>query len=705
MRKYIIALVILIVCIAAGLLIYGLRRARRPLKTVAGWRAQVCTLAGDGAPGFRDDPSPLQATFADPFGVAVAPDGTIYVSDSGDNNRIRKITADGRVATFAGDGREAFADGPALQAAFNTPSGLASDAAGNLYVADTGNNRIRKITAQGIVTTIAGDGTAGYADGPALEARFDGPVGVAVDQAGNVLVADAYNDRVRSISPHGQVTTLAGAKGPGYADGQAAAALFDTPCGVAAAPDGSVVVADTGNRRLRRINPDGNVSTLQVVFADPNAATQFSSVTGLAYTHDGFLYVTESDPGRVIQIAPDHTACIVAANGFGFQDATDRFNQLTGIAIDRRGDLYVADSANYVVRKLSPNKPGNRAPASTDILPRLNRDTLGQSSLLWPLDPQNQPHEIVATMGESRGRFDSADGRDHLHSGLDISGAFGDTVRAVRSEKVVSPLPNWGFGGLNEGMHVGIFSYIHMQVGRDKDSKPFSESKFIAIKDDSGKLERIRVRRGTRFNPGDGLGTINRMYHVHLNLGPSGAEINPLSLAPVGFRDTVAPTIAPDGIQLFDENGKRFSEKVKGRLLISGRVRIVVDAFDRNDGNAQRRRLGLYRAGYQILKTDGSPAAPRFASPLINLVFDRLPSDPEAAKITYAETSGITVYGNSTTRFLYEVTNTVRDGLAIRGVWDTSELSPGDYILRIVASDYSGNETQQGRDLLITVRG
>jgi sugar lactone lactonase YvrE len=704
MRKYIIALIILVIGVAAGLIFYKLFRARHPPPTVVGWRALVSNCAGTGAPGFRDAASPNQAIFADPFGVAVAPDGTIYVSDAGDNNRIRKITPDKKVETFAGSGKEDFADGERLQAAFNTPSGLAIDAVGNLYVADTGNNRIRKISPQGVVSTIAGDGTAGYADGQASQAEFDGPIGVAVDKTGNVFVADSYNDRVRLISPKGQVTTLAGAKGPGYADGPAATALFDTPCGVAVTADGSVIVADTGNHQLRRISPEGNVSTVQAVFAGDTGATQFSSVTGLALTHDGFLYVTESDSGRVTQIAPDGTARVIARAGAGFPDVRDRFNQIAGIAIDRKGDLYVADSANYLVRKLSANKAETSAPANAELLPRLNNETLGLPSLPWPLDPQDQAHEIVATVGEARGRFDSTDGRDHLHSGLDISGAYGDTVHAVRSEKVVSALPNWGFGSLNEGLRVGVFAYIHIQVGRDKDAKLFSDSRFVPVKDDQGKLARVRVRRGTRFNAGDRLGTINRMYHVHLNLGPPGAEINPLSLSPIGFTDHVPPTIAPDGIQIFDENGNRLKEKVKGRLLVSGRVRIVVDAFDRNDGNAQRRRLGLYRVGYQLLKADGSAVSPEFESPHINLVFDRLPADPEAPKITYAESSGITVYGNATTRFLYEVTNTVRDGHVTRGVWNASELPAGDYILRILAADYSGNEAEKGRDLLITVR-
>jgi hypothetical protein len=119
--------------------------------------------------------------------------------------------------------------------------------------------------------------------------------------------------------------------------------------------------------------------------------------------------------------------------------------------------------------------------------------------------------------------------------------------------------------------------------------------------------------------------------------------------------------------------------------------------------NASRRRLGLYRLGYQVLKPDGT-SAPGFEHPRINILFNRLPADNDAAKFTYAEQSGITVYGSATTKFLYEVTNTVRDGRTAPGIWDTSELPSGDYILRIIAADYSGNEAQEGRDLLITVR-
>src|SRR5205085_9148173 len=205
--------------------------------------------------------------------------------------------------------------------------GLALSSDGNLFVADTGNNRIRKITPEGQVSTIAGDGTAGYIDGPAAQARFNGPIGVTVDLHGNIYVADTYNDRIRLITKDGGVSTVA--------DG------FDTPCGVAAMNDGSIVVADTSNDRLRKITPDGNVTTLP--------SEDLSSPIGLAVSHDDFIYVTELNRSRVIQVAPDGVARVIAAPDSGF-------NQPTGVAVgplsDRPAELYIADSGAYLVRKL-----------------------------------------------------------------------------------------------------------------------------------------------------------------------------------------------------------------------------------------------------------------------------------------------------------------------------------------------------------------
>ena len=707
MRKAIVLLILLLLVAGVSVTFFLVRKARKPLPTSVGWRAHVTTFAGDGSPLFRESQQPTQAGFSDPFGIAIAEDGTIYVADAGESNRIRKITIEGVLTTLAG-GNEGFADGNGAAASFNTPSALAIDSSGNLYVADTGNNRIRRVTPQGEVSTIAGDGTAGYVDGAAAQARFNGPIGVAVDANGNVFVADTYNDRVRKISPDGQVSTVAGAGTPGYAEGDRNSALFDTPCGVIAMADGSLIVADTGNDRLRKIAPDGNVSTLPVNIN----GDEISSPVGLALTYDNFLYVTELDRSRVIQIAPGGTARVIAGRGSGFDNGPDnaRFNQPAGIAVVRRtGELYVTDGANYLVRKLDHTTTTDQTTASAaattqpEQLPRLTNETLNQQSLIWPFDPQQSPHEVVATLGEVRGSFDTTDSRHHLHSGLDVFGAYGSIVRAVRSEKVTSPTPNWGFDSLNEGMRAGLISYIHMHVGRDKDAKMFDDPRFQPVNGADGKIARVRVKRGTRFNPGDAVGTVNRMYHVHLNVGPPGGEVNPLFLTPVGFKDDIAPTIEKNGIQLFDQSGKQFTEKSNNRLLVTGNVRIVVDAFDRTNMNPDRRRLGLYRLGYQLLKPDGAPA-PGFTDPRITLLFDRLPPDRDSTKIAYADQSGITVYGSATTRFLYEVTNTVSHGQAMHGLWDTSQLPPGDYTLRIIAADYSGNEAQDGRDLLITIR-
>ena len=286
MRKLLIIIPLLLIAGSAAAYIV-FRLTRKPLLTPRAWSAHVLTIAGDGSP----------TSFSDPFGIAVAQDGTVYVADAGESNRIRKIAPDGSVTTLAG-GSEGFADGSGAQASFNTPSALAIDTGGNLYVADTGNNRIRKITREGAVSTIAGDGTAGYADGPAAQSRFNGPIGVAVDKDGNVYVADTYNDRIRKISTDNQVTTVAGAGTPGYADGASHNAMFDTPCGIAVMNDGSLVVADTGNNRLRKISSDGNVTTLSIHHTDRHH-TDLSRPVGLAVAHDNFLYVTELDRSRV----------------------------------------------------------------------------------------------------------------------------------------------------------------------------------------------------------------------------------------------------------------------------------------------------------------------------------------------------------------------------------------------------------------------
>src|SRR6266403_3133862 len=295
MRKAFLVFLLIIIILATATLIF---KYSRPKPTPFNWQAHVITLAGDGSP----------KGLSDPFGIAIGRDGAIYVADAGEDNAIRKLTPQGTLATRAGG-----------DDSFNTPSGLAIDSDGNIYVADTGNNRIRKITPQGVVSTVAGTGTAGYLDGPANAAQFDGPIGVAVDASG-IYVADTYNDRIRKISAEGQVSTVAGTGRPGHADGDAAVALFDTPCAVVISADGILYVADTGNNQLRKITTTGQVTTLPVTFPADSNRSSLRSPAGLALTHDGFLYVTELDRGTILQIAPDGKACVIAGNGSGYAD-------------------------------------------------------------------------------------------------------------------------------------------------------------------------------------------------------------------------------------------------------------------------------------------------------------------------------------------------------------------------------------------------
>jgi len=671
--------------------------------TQPGWTARVQPLAGDGVEGSADGAA-ADSRFSDPFGAAVDAYGNVFVAEGGAGHRIRRIGPDGRVTTFAG-GRAGFADGPGTTAAFDTPSGLAIDALGNLYVADTGNNAIRKVAPDGGVSTLAGGGAAGDQDGVGRAARFDGPVGVAVDRAGIVYVADTYNDRIRRIDKDGTVTTVAGKARPGRLDGKGAEAGFDTPSGIAVDGEGVLFVADTGNDALRRIGKDGVVTTLEEP-ADVALRPLLHRPVALALTHDGYLYFGGGADGCIAQRAPDGQYRVLMdadrppGTSFG-SDGSVRLSAPRGIALRRDGSLVVADGAALRVFALAPPRPG--APA----VPPAPALSIGSSTAMpWPVSPQDAPHEVVGVLGEVRGNY-AGESRDHFHAGLDVRADVGARVLAILPATVEDPYPNWGFGEVGEGMSIGPLSYIHMRVGRDGAGNAL-DPRFQLLPGPRGQPERVRVRRGTRFAAGDVLGTINRMAHVHMEVGAGGIPLNPLALPFTGLRDTLPPRV--ESIALVDAGGRPLppppKKGGKGRRLhvprALGQVGIVAEAYDQMDGNQARRRLGLYRLGYQLLHADGSPAD-GFAEPRITQTWDRLPRERAAVPLLYADGSGITVYGSSATRFGYAITNTLKGGVAQPGVWDVGALAPGDYVLRIYAADYAGNVARQGRDLAITV--
>jgi len=266
--------------------------------------ALVSTVAGNGVPGLINGPL-ATSQINEPHDVVVDATGAIYVAD-GDNNMIRRI-ASGAITTFAGKASYGYVDGPLLTAQFDNPSGIDVDSSGAFYVADRYNQRIRKI-AGGQVTTIAGTGVAGLQDGAAATAQFKDPYGVAVDSSGAVYVADSGNHRIRKIAG-GQVTTIAGSgTAPGFQDGPAATSLLDTPLGVAVdSGTGAVVFCDTYNHRIRAVAGgvvvtvagDGNSSHRD----GPVATARFDTPSGLAVSSSG-VYVADSNNHRIRLIKP-----------------------------------------------------------------------------------------------------------------------------------------------------------------------------------------------------------------------------------------------------------------------------------------------------------------------------------------------------------------------------------------------------------------
>ena len=664
---------------------------RREPRLEAGWTAIATVLAGDGIAGVRDGRAG-SARFSDPFGVAMGRDGSIFVSDS---HRVRRISANGEVSTVAGT-VEGYSDGPAQQARFNTPSAIAVGHDGTIYVADTANNAIRRLAVDGTVSTVAGGRGAGYRDGAGTDALFNGPIGVAVDSGGRVFVADAYNDRVRAIGPDGTVATVAGSGRRGILDGSALDAQFDTPSGVAVDSHGALYVADTGNGVVRIVSPDGVVST-----AGPPPPFGLIRPVGIAVDDTGTVFVTD-DRGRIVEIRPGVGARTLVGSRPGFATGAGdeaRFRNPSGIAIAGPGRLVVADSRNALVRWVAaPGQIEVALPASPRINPRFDAETFALDGLLWPLSPMEGPFEITGTLGEARG----GEGSERFHAGLDIHASDGTPVVAVREGLVTSPLSAFDFGTLNESVRIGSIAYVHIRVGRFGRDEPIDDPRFAADYDEQGKLSGIRVKRGARFSAGELIGSANRFNHVHMNVGWPGEEYNPLHFRLVQFQDTTPPSIRRGGIRLFDETGKPITQKQKGRLLLAGRVHIVVDGWDQIDGNERRRRLGLYELGYQVLKRDGTPAR-GFETPVTTIRFDRLAQDDEAPRIVYWSGSGIPFFVGRSTRFLYSVTNSFEGGTASSRLWDTATLEPGDYTLRVIAADILGNQAAGNRDVPVTV--
>lgn len=625
----------------------------------------------------------LQREMGEPFGIAVK-GGDIYVSD-GQNGRILRVN--GVVS--------AFVEG------LDTPSAIAFDQSGKLIVADAGSNTIKSIDPSGMVSNVGGRAAErGFADGEAAAALFNGPVGIAVDKNNKIYVADTYNDRIRVIE-NGQVSTLAG-RFRGNVDGTRDTAQFDTPCGLALWND-KLLVADTGNRSIRVVEPDGRVWTLagngESELKDGLLySSSFVQPTAVTVDENGWILVSDGNAIRQIGGTAIPTVRTISGGARGLKDGNStqaRFNRLSGLAIDADGNLLVADSENGLIRRLSSSQTGRQISVG-EILDLRDRpgEFRNRQPARWPYDPPTAKRDIAGTLSEIRGEM-KADGDEvWFHNGLDIAGAYGETARFIRDEKVLRPSAAENFGTLRELLRLPTLGYIHIRLGRNESGVPFGDNRFQFERDAAGKLAGVRVPRGANFRAGEPIGTLNSMNHVHLVAGRSGAEMNALdALILPNLTDSRPPVI--EKVSVFDQNWKEIETgKANSRISLSGKSRIVIRAYDQIDGNSERRRLGVYRLGYQVLRSDGSSAI----EPQWTIRFDRLPP-PEAVSLVYATGSKSGATGE--TIFSYIASNRV-DGDELReDFFDTANMQNGIYTLRVFAADYFGNTSS--KDAIIEV--
>ena len=235
---------------------------------------------------------------------------------------------------------------------FYYPKGVAIDNDESIIVVDSWNNRIRKIDSNGEVTTIAGS-TMGYADGTGTSAQFNSPDGLAIDNDGAIIVADSYNHRIRKIDSNGEVSTIAGST-EGYADGIGENAQFDTPMGVAIDNDGAVIVADSFNHRIRKIDSNREVSTIAGV-GETERYVLFQMPVGVAIDKDGSIIVADAGKNRIRKIHSNRDVTTIAGSGYGNSDGTGKnalFYMPHGVAIDNDGVIIVTDGFNNRIRKI-----------------------------------------------------------------------------------------------------------------------------------------------------------------------------------------------------------------------------------------------------------------------------------------------------------------------------------------------------------------
>ena len=319
----------------------------------------IRTVAGTGVMGYAGDGGPASAAELDyPYGVAIDTTGNLLIADA-ENGRIRSISASGIINTIAGNGSFSYGGdgGPALNASMYAPAAVTMDISGDLFIADTNNFRVRKVAPNGNIATVAGNGTLGYSGdgGPATNAQFATPWGIAVDAAENVYFADAQDNRVRKIAPDGTISTFAGTGVAGFSGdgGPAVNAQLYVPYGnIVADGSGNQYITDWGNRRIRKISAKGIITTVVAGLGTPN---------GMAVDHSGNVFIADRASDSILKVSPDGSVTTIAGTGVaGFSGdggpaVSAQFSQPESVAVDALGNVYIADQLNNRIRMIAPD--------------------------------------------------------------------------------------------------------------------------------------------------------------------------------------------------------------------------------------------------------------------------------------------------------------------------------------------------------------
>ena len=311
----------------------------------------VSTFVGNGMNGI--DPltgGPGQLYY--PSDIAFDLQGNLYIADVY-NNRIRKVTPNGIMTNFAGNTNGGYADGTGTAAQFSRPAAMTIDNQGNLFVGESQGLHIRKITPNGVVTTIAGNGTAGLVDGIGTAAQINIPAGIATDPQGNIYFTQIGFNGVRKISPSGTVSTFVGSGTPGFVDGNGTVARFNEPFGIVSDASGNLYISDYKNICIRKVTPAGVVSTIL-------KKTNENEIRRNTYDTQGNFYVVQGDLSvvEIVKISSSGNITKIAGGPAGYQDGGGniaKFGTISGISIGTDGNLYVTDLSSFTVRKIKKN--------------------------------------------------------------------------------------------------------------------------------------------------------------------------------------------------------------------------------------------------------------------------------------------------------------------------------------------------------------